>query len=190
MEGVSFQIVAHWCALMEKPLSHKNGYISRNEDQCFFFFTQRKHDNTWPSKKKKDHSCLKCVKQTSGMRREGESKVWFNSPFSLIGRVGNTYPFCALHWDSGRFMLMNAPDSTIWPLQGNSGSTMEAQFCHLASRTTFAIRKRKIRKRCFYKNIQPWQHFWHLKLTWDVAFITLICQILIKFPNCNHCFIF
>ena len=149
MEGVSFQIVAHWCAFMEKPLSHKNGYISRNEDQCFFFFTRRKHDNTWPSKKKKDHSCLKCVKQTSGMRREGESKVWFNSPFSLIGRVGNTYPFCALHWDSGRFMLMNAPDSTIWPLQGNSGSTMEAQFCHLASRTTFAIRKRKIRKRWF-----------------------------------------
>ena len=95
MEGVSFQIVAHWCALMEKPLSQKNGNISRNEDQCFFFFTQRKHDNTWPSKKKRDHSCLKCVKQTSGMRREGESKVWFNSPFSLIGRVGNTYPFCA-----------------------------------------------------------------------------------------------
>ena len=95
MEGVSFQIVAHWCALMEKPLSQKNGNISRNEDQCFFFSTQRKHDNTWPSKKKKDHSCLKCVKQTSGMRREGESKVWFNSPFSLIGGVGNTYPFCA-----------------------------------------------------------------------------------------------
>ena len=27
--------------------------------------------------------------------REGTSAVWLNSPFSLIGRVGNTYPFCA-----------------------------------------------------------------------------------------------
>ena len=180
MEGVSFQIVAHWCALMEKPLSQKNGNISRNEDQCFFFFTQRKHDNTWPSKKKKDHSCLKCVKQTSGMRREGESKVWFNSPFSLIGRVGNTYPFCALHWDSGRFMLMNAPDSTIWPLQGNSGAQWmpNSATSHLAPPLQYE--KGKSERDDFYKNIQPWQHFWHLKLTWDVAFITSICQILIK----------
>ena len=130
----------------------------------FFFFARRKHDNTWPFKKKREHSCLKCVEQTSGMRREGESKVWFNSPFSLIGRVGNTYPFCALHWDSGRFMLMNAPDSTIWPLQGNSGSTMEAQFCHLASRTTFAIRKRKIRKRWFLQKYSTLTAFLAFKI--------------------------
>ena len=28
-------------------------------------------------------------------QERGTSAVWLNSPFSLIGRVGNTYPFCA-----------------------------------------------------------------------------------------------
>ena len=102
------------------------------------------------------------VCKTSKQNVERESQT-FDSilRFPWLGELGTLILFVQLHWDSGRFMLMNAPDSTIWPLQGNSGSTMEAQFTHLASRTTFAIRKRKIRtKKVFFtKTIQPWIFF-------------------------------
>ena len=140
---IVFKCFSIFCGLrmanLKKKLDSSKLNSIHNEDYCFFFSSHEENISAGPNMtmhgylRKREHSCWKCVRQTqtSGMRREGESNVWFNSPFSLIGRVGNTYPFCALHWDSGRFMLMNAPDSTIWPLQGNSRSTIEAQF-HLA----------------------------------------------------------
>ena len=139
------------------------------------------------------------VCKTSGMRRWRVERLIQFSVFPDWGELGTLILFVHLHWDSGRFMLMNAPDSTIWPLQGNSRSTIEAQFPHLASRTIFAIRKRKIGKLIFL----PWKLFqwWNLTLsvvfkitqndrnhwtfTWTFHFLT--CDIDLEVSGKNTC---
>ena len=122
------------------------------------------------------------VCKTSKWNVERESRT-FDSilRFPWLGELGTLILFVHLHWDSGRFMLMNAPDSTIWPLQGNSGSTMEAQFTHLASRTTFAIRKRKIRKKnCFFywKRFNP-DNICGIEIDSKCSVVTLIFHLLL-----------
>ena len=59
--------------------------------------------------------------------------------FPWLAELGTLILFVHLHWDSARFMLMNAPDSTIWPLQGNSGEHNRGPIP-----TPRAIRKREI----------------------------------------------
>ena len=61
--------------------------------------------------------------------------------FPWLVELGTLILFVHLHWDSARFMLMNAPDSTIWPLQGNSG---EHNGGPIPTPHLSAIRKREI----------------------------------------------
>ena len=130
-----------------------------------------------------------CVCETSKWNVERESRT-FDSilRFPWLGELGTLILFVHIHWDSGRFMLMNAPDSTIWPLQGNSGSTMEAQFTHLASRTTFAIRKRKIRMKevIFTKQDSTLATFVALRLTLGIGFITWIYYASSSFSTSSN----
>ena len=104
---IVFKCLSIFCGLrmanLKKKLDSSKLNSIHNEDYCFFFSSHKENISAGPNMtmhgylRKREHSCWKCVRQTqtSGMRREGESNVWFNSPFSLIGRVGNTYPFCA-----------------------------------------------------------------------------------------------
>ena len=130
-------------------------------------------------KKRRKHSC-KCVKERSGMQGEGESNIWFNSPFSLIGGVGNTYPFCA---PLLRFRPVHADECPWFDYltvtgkfsEHNRGPIFPPRISHHLGNT-----KKENQKRWFLqKTIQPWQKIWHLNLDLDADFVTSTYHLII-----------
>ena len=101
-------------------------------------------DQFWSFKKRlrtesRHHLCAVEMRRT--IKRGGPRPFDWIHRFPWLPELGTLILFVHLHWDSARFMLMNAPDSTIWPLQGNSG---EHNGGPIPTPHLSAIRKREI----------------------------------------------
>ena len=130
-------------------------------------------DQYWSYKKRlrtesRHHLCAVEMRRTikRGVPRPFD---WIHR-FPWLAELGTLILFVHLHWDSARFMLMNAPDSTIWPLQGNSGEHNRGP---IPTPRLSAIRKREIEWNILPQRLNLENFF----LQWFLAFsLTCMCQ--------------